>query len=272
MAPVYGQSFYVHDLRELEAFLRLDPELNIYGIGDLDPFFLPNTCWLARRGDGVMDAAVLIYSGPGCPTVICLSREIPPASDLLHSVEDLLPGRFHAHLSPGLEESFGAGWKVEDAGEYLRMVLRDRAAVSRLGTIPAVELSPEDEDELSEFYRLSYPENWFDPRMLETGHYYGVRQDGMIVSAGGIHVVSEEFRVATLGNIATMPEYRGRGYGSAVTGAVCASVIRGAEHIGLNVRADNISAISCYRRLGFETVAPFGEYDLVAVDRIKREG
>jgi len=31
-------------------------------------------------------------------------------------------------------------------------------------------------------------------------------------------------------------------------------------HIGLNVKADNDAAISCYRRLGFETVAPYGEY------------
>ncbi len=271
MSPEDERSFYVHDLRELERFLRLDPELNIYGIGDLDPFFLPNTCWLARRTSGVIDAAVLIYSGPGCPTVICLSRDTAPAAALLRSVDCLLPRRFHAHLSPGLGESFGAGWRIDGAGDYLRMALRDRAALIGLDTSPAEELSPEDADGLLEFYRQSYPENWFDPRMLETGHYFGVRQDGMIVSAGGIHVVSEKFRVATLGNIATMPEYRGRGFGSAVTGAVCASLMEGSEHIGLNVRAANIPAISCYRRLGFETVALFGEFDLMAVNRVEME-
>ncbi len=52
----------------------------------------------------------------------------------------------------------------------------------------------------------------------------------------------------------------GKGYGRQVTAKTCQSLLEDVCHIGLNVKADNDAAISCYRRLGFETVAPYGEY------------
>ena len=32
------------------------------------------------------------------------------------------------------------------------------------------------------------------------------------------------------------------------------------DHIGLNVKADNAPALACYRRLGFEVAAEYGEF------------
>jgi hypothetical protein len=59
---------YLHDREEIEKFLRKDIFLNIYGIGDLDDFFWPYTCWFGHRSDGGIDAAVLTAY-----------RNIPPA-------------------------------------------------------------------------------------------------------------------------------------------------------------------------------------------------
>jgi ribosomal protein S18 acetylase RimI-like enzyme len=41
------------------------------------------------------------------------------------------------------------------------------------------------------------------------------------------------------------------------------------EHIGLNVKADNLSAIRCYRRLGFERAAVYQE---CLLERIPAQG
>jgi predicted GNAT family acetyltransferase len=119
-------------------------------------------------------------------------------------------------------------------------------------------LSPADRQEVEAFYHRSHPGNWFDPRMLDTGQYFGVRFGGRLIAAGGVHVASHTYRVAALGNIATDPEHRGEGLATRVTARICVSLRESVEHIGLNVKADNAAAMACYRKLGFEVI---GEYD-----------
>jgi len=114
--------------------------------------------------------------------------------------------------------------------------------------------------DIQAFYQDSYPGNWFDPRMLETGQYFGLLTDDRLVSVGGIHVYSPQYRVAALGNIATHPAYRGRGCGKAVTARICQSLSQTVDEIGLNVKADNRPALACYQRLGFDVVAEYGEF------------
>jgi len=45
------------------------------------------------------------------------------------------------------------------------------------------------------------------------------------------------------------------------TARLCQELIQtGIEYVGLNVKADNHSAIACYEKLGFERVTDYGEY------------
>jgi predicted GNAT family acetyltransferase len=97
--------------------------------------------------------------------------------------------------------------------------------------------------------------------MLQTGFYFGIRRGRALVSAAGVHVYSRPYKVAALGNIATRPDVRGRGLGTAVTARLCQELLRaGVECIGLNVKADNLGARACYEKLGFVRVADYGEY------------
>ena len=71
-----------------------------------------------------------------------------------------------------------------------------------------------------------------------------------------------KWQKSSLGNITTHPKYRGRGYGTTVTAKVCKSLLREIDHIGLNVKADNISAIKCYEKLGFEVIDSYSEFEV----------
>jgi predicted GNAT family acetyltransferase len=82
------------------------------------------------------------------------------------------------------------------------------------------------------------------------------------VSVAGAHVYSPQYKVAALGNITTHPQFRGKGLARVVCAKLCQELLQTVNHIGLNVKVDNISVIACYCKLGFEPVATYEEYSL----------
>ena len=86
-----------------------------------------------------------------------------------------------------------------------------------------------------------------------------MRVNGQLVAAAGTHVVSPGARLAVVGNVLTHADYRGRGFATAVTGAVTAELLRTCDQVVLNVRSDNPPALNAYRRLGYAEHVRFEE-------------
>jgi len=136
-------------------------------------------------------------------------------------------------------------------------------ALEGVDTSAVTPLTQADVPALEALYRESYPGNAFSSQSVWTGWYYGIRDEDTIVSVAGVHLFSPSYRVAVLGNVATLPRVRGRGLASALCARLCSALLlQGVEHIGLFVKADNLSAIGLYGRLGFETVGEVGAYTL----------
>jgi GNAT superfamily N-acetyltransferase len=254
------RSTRLRDKHEIEQFLRQDVYLHIYSLGDLDDFFWPYTTFFGLRTNGSLDAVALLYTGQDVPALLALSNDRDAMAELLCSIKSELPPQFYAHLSPGLEAVLDNTHHLTAHGTHHKMALQDEASIDKFDTSDVVPLRTAQLEEIQTFYETSYPGNWFDPRMLETKQYFGIRARGTLACVGGIHVYSPEYRVAALGNIATHPDHRGRGYGKAVTARICQSLSQTVEHIGLNVKADNHAAITCYGQLGFRKVAEYGEF------------
>jgi ribosomal protein S18 acetylase RimI-like enzyme len=92
-----------------------------------------------------------------------------------------------------------------------------------------------------------------DPR--EAGHTTWIANDP---------IYSPALRVASLGDIATRPDARGRGHARRVTAALCRLLEPECDVIGLNVRADNAPAIACYRAVGFDARHAYDEWLVTA--------
>jgi ribosomal protein S18 acetylase RimI-like enzyme len=248
------------DKAGIEAFLRKNAELHVYSLGDLDDFFWPRTTWYGWVTDDGLQDIVLIYGGTGVPTVVGIAEQPAAMSEWMHEVVPLLPERFYAHLSPGVEDVFRETHRVESHGPHYKMALRNAARLANVECAGAARLKPQDQDELVRLCDESYPGNWFDARMLETGQYFGLRVNRWLVSAAGVHVYSERYGAAAVGNVVTHPAHRNKDYSGLVTARLCQSLLERVHQVGLNVAADNQAAIACYRKLGFEIVAPYGEF------------
>jgi RimJ/RimL family protein N-acetyltransferase len=92
--------------------------------------------------------------------------------------------------------------------------------------------------------------DFFYDSMVTDGVFYGVFEGNELVAAAGTHLVSRDEGAAAIGNVYTRKDKRGRGHSKVATSAVL-QALKDLPTIGLNVRADNISAIRVYQSLGF---------------------
>lgn len=253
----------IHDRERLAAFLRRDAPLHLYALGDLDDFFWPHTLWYGLERDGELRQVILGYMAPELLVLHALTGgPLDEMRTLLAGVRHLLPPHVYAHLTPGLQDALAETYRIEHHGDYDKMLLADPARLTAVDTTATQRLEPTDLAEIQALYAASYPGNWFDPRMLATGQYYGLREAGRLMSVAGVHVYAPAQGAAALGNIVTHPAARGRGHATVVTARLCRELLATADQIGLNVRADNTAAIACYRRLGFVRNAGYEELDL----------
>lgn len=249
----------LHDKERIYQSLKKDPYLHIYSIGDLDDFYWPQTIWFGLLEGEQLTQVALLYRGLDMPTLLALSVHPQEMGALLESIKATLPPQFYAHLSPGLDALFRDTHAVTDHGRHLKMALLDRSSLQKQPIDDVIHIPPSDLPALRSFYEESYPGHWFDPRMLQTGQYYGIKSQGEYISVGGVHVYSPEYNVAALGNIATHPGHRNRGYASQVTAYLCQSLLEQVSYVGLNVKESNQPALSCYQKLGFQVVAAYHE-------------
>lgn len=255
----------LRDRERIEAFLRRDAAAHVYPIADLDESFWPNTRWFGGFENGELRALCLLLEGLRLPILYAVcDRDHGPTRRALEGIREELPPRLFYNLGPGLEDALGPGRRLEPEGTYWKMHLADRSACADEDTGDVVPLGMDDFGELRGFLEedayLAHETGglFFERGMLESGCYRGIREDGKIVAAGGVHVHSKRYGVAGIGNLVTRPDRRGRGLARRVSAAIVQALLD-IETIGLNVKEGNEPAVRCYQRLGFRKVCPYAE-------------
>lgn len=235
----------------LSAYLRSRPIERAYMLGDLDPARAEHCRWWALPGDapGLLDAVVLLYNGLRVPAVITSGRTADVQA-LLYAAQSDLPRRFYAQLRahhvPAVERTLRMGEPVD----MLRMGLTRERFVAASSTDGVKPVGHRDTAALMQLY-THYPDNFFDPAQLDTGLYCGIWQAEQLVSVAGLHVLSEAFDIAAIGNIVTHTDHRGKGLASRCVRALLDRLTARVGHIALNVSVDNEAAIRCYQKFGF---------------------
>ena len=141
------------------------------------------------------------------------------------------------------------GWQVVRAVELLQMVKEDGAVPEAAAQHEVIELTPADVPEMSEVYTATRPGRTLCPKIQKLGTFVGIRHEGKLVAMGGVRLHIAGYREIT--TVATLPEFEGRGYGTAVVLALIGRIQSKGERPFLTVRRDNERAIGIYKRLGF---------------------
>lgn len=239
-----------------------DRRWNGYSLADLTP---AHRAWtritLAREDGGAAQAACLFYRHPAFNSLI---PDGDPAG-----FAAILADADRAALLP--EATYVLARAPHLAALERHYVLHEQSAMCRMALdrrsfrAPAVDapglrrLTGGDAAALGAFY-ASYPASTFTTDQLAHGVFYGVWQGDRLLAAAGTHVVAAAYGIAAVGNVFTLPEARGRGYGAATTAGVVATLLDGAcDEVILNVVAANRVARAIYARLGFVEHCAYSE-------------
>jgi predicted GNAT family acetyltransferase len=104
-------------------------------------------------------------------------------------------------------------------------------------------------EEMRELYRICGTPAW-TPNALNLGPFFGVRnKEGKLVSVAGVHFVTKFG--AEIGNIATHPEYRRKGFAACCTAAVTKELLKDSACVLLHFFEENVSAQKMYEKMGF---------------------
>jgi predicted GNAT family acetyltransferase len=90
----------------------------------------------------------------------------------------------------------------------------------------------------------------FRPRTIELGTYLGIREGRRLVAMAGERTWVGDFREVSA--VCTHPDTRGRGYARALMGRVINRMLRAGQTPFLHAESENTSAVSMYRKMGFE--------------------
>jgi ribosomal protein S18 acetylase RimI-like enzyme len=241
------------DRRLLRSFLERDRLLAAYALCDLEEREFRRTRWATAFSHAEMIAVGMEYTGLTPQPLFLMGR-----NDGIDAIlRDVLRPRAayvaaRAEAMPAVAEHY----RVDPGPSMVRMWV-DR---SRFRPYPADvrRLLPVEIGDLNRLYQLGFA-SWLPSSAIAEGVYFGLRVNGRLVAAAGTHVTSPEARLAVVGNVLTHVDYRGRGYATAVTGAVTAELLRTCDQVVLNVRSDNPPALQAYRRLGYVEYVRFEE-------------
>ncbi|MEE4195628.1 MAG: GNAT family N-acetyltransferase [Anaerolineae bacterium] len=260
-----GRLISIHDKDIVEAFLMKDPLANVLAIGDLDDFFWPSTVWYGWEDNGKLIEIALLYVGAGMPVLLCFAKvEDGHTEKFCQALQEVLPASVYAHLNPGVDRYFLLKYRGVPHGRHYKMALDHPHNIVDFSSSAVQRLSVADLPAIHTIFDVAYPGNFFDPRMMETGMYFGVWEREQLVSVAGIHVYSEAYDVAGIGNVTTHPAYRGKGYAKKVVARLIEALQEKVSHIALHVKADNLPAIKAYEQLGFRIICEYDEYEFYA--------
>jgi ribosomal protein S18 acetylase RimI-like enzyme len=248
------------DKSHLQRHFEKDKERFCYHLGDLDDFYFKNCQWAVDYAERArVEECVLIYTGGTTPAVLAFGLT-ERFSSLLDEALYLLPPKFFGHYQAEHRSILLRMYNEKTLGLHYRFKLKKYIKQENKTTsMVPTRLNISHENDLITLYQSAYPQSYFIPRMLESDKYLGLFDNEKLVAVSGVHVDSNEYSIAVLGNIAVHPDHRNKGLATILTSLLVEELVDENKLVCLNVKADNSEAITVYKKLGFEKALEYHE-------------
>lgn len=245
------------DPDRIREMLAPDRAYSAYAIAQLEPRRFPFTEWYTAEGRP--GRALVLHSRSG------LGHAFFATGD---------PGALDAALSlhPGPRFTFGSMREEHKRVIEKYFFVTRRQEMARMSVTaatfacvdgPARRVTGGDIAAVNRLYSSEGGRTAYRAEHVDEGVYFGIVEDGNLVSIAGTHVVALDEGIAVVGNVFTHPRCRGRGLATAATSAVTAELLERCPLVVLTVETGNAPAVSAYRRLGYEAQCTLHETPLI---------
>ena len=207
---------------------------------------LDNPVWHALGGPQAAFAVKRPHARRFDPEVAPFFAIEEPSERAYRDIGDLLGASPEARLFRPEAEPAPPGWSKSFEKPIVQMILPPAVALPAMPSA-IIELGPGDRSAMLELAERTKP-GPFAARTPELGTFLGLHDGGRLVAMAG-----ERLRLpgwVEISAVAVDPEYRGRGYGKAVTAALAARIRAASQMPFLHVYPD-IPAFDLYKTMGF---------------------
>jgi predicted GNAT family acetyltransferase len=228
-------------------FLARNPTINVLPLGDLyHPLFRVSNVFCAIEQGGITGVCS-VYRAFSTPSVALSDSSTETKRALIEKAMSQVAGDFITLCTSEETVLFREQAAILRRHDEHQMTT-NRPRLAERTNIRPERVTKNELGQLDRFYVEHKAEAW-TPIQFQTGPYYCAKQNGTMVSAAGVHLVTPQ--IAQLGNIVTDEAYRNRGFGTACTGSLATHLASRGRIISLFVRVENAPAIHVYEKLGF---------------------
>jgi RimJ/RimL family protein N-acetyltransferase len=249
----------VHNPKEVYNLLKNRDRFNyIYQFNNLELKEWKNVICYGLYDDTELKEVAMLCVNYHIPVLLAASFENEEYNiELISKIKTFLPAKFYVHIDKSTLEAVFSKDSINDVEEYMNMGLRHNKIKMEDYKKDVVRVDFEHIEDIKQLLSEGNPEAWLDEELVKLERNFGIFIDDKLVSFAGIHAYSEEYKVVALAHITTHPSYRKKGYCERVFAALITDLNDKIEFMGLNVKVDNVPAVSCYKKMGFTESGKF---------------
>lgn len=252
----------IHDRDIIKEYLNRQEAGNfIYQCNNLETPFWETTQWYGLYEENNVMALAMFVIKYDIPILLAASycETDLYQEELFKQLRLFMPKKLYSHLNTDIVRNNLIGIEDVEVSRYYNMKLTERKTDEKIDLEIVQQFGEKDTEDIINLLEESHPEHLIDHEFIKSGYFWGIKDRDKVISLAGITAKSEEFKIVSIGNITTHPDYRHTGLSTKTVTRLVDYLESDFKDIVLNVKETNETAVKFYKKLGFSKIGLFDE-------------